>query len=268
MRPLALLILTLSCAASGEQVPSHFKARCERYLVDHGWVNSPARAQVKDIDGTVQRIDDTISVYLNGFNSPIRYARTERNVTDMIRVDQDFPASFFELENFKDKKVLDLACGEGRAVEQLLRAGVDVVGLDVYLTPYMLSKPYFIKASAHQTGLPAESFDIIYTTQGPFTYLEHNRELMTALMTEAGRLLKVGGVLRISSVTGYGDPEQQTRLKQRGADPAVDLKDTIYTNLPKGLRIKSFPDRWWFVDANPEQSGHAARYWLEIEKFE
>jgi SAM-dependent methyltransferase len=241
-------------------MPGKFRSFCERILIDRGWLKAETRAQIHPVSGRTMRIDNVVVVDLDGSNSPTRFARTRRSVTDIVQIDHDFPYEFFALENLKGKKVLDLACGEGRAVEQLLRAGVDVVGLDIHLTPYMLSKPYFIKASAHETGLPSESFDVIYSVQGPFTYLVNQQDMMEALMKEAHRLLKKGGVLRLSSVIGYGD------YKDHGARPEIDLRDTVYTNLPKGMRIKSYPDRWWFITNDPGEGGHQARYWLELER--
>ena len=264
MKTTALLILaigTISAPAKTIDVPPSLISFCQRLLMNSGWVKSPIRAQIQPLDAHVEDRGDILAVTLDGGKNPIRYARTQRNVTDMVRVDHDFPRRFFTLENFAGKKVLDLACGEGRAVEQLLRYGVDIVGLDIHLTPYMLSKPYFIKASAHKTGLPSKSFDIIYSTQGPFTYLDHQPETMSALMKEAQRILKVGGVLRLSSVSGYDE-----NYMKYGARPEIDLRNTIYTDLPPGMRLKSWPDRDWFIFANPDEGGHMARYWLELEK--
>lgn len=254
MKRIALLLLLLNFQGA------HAAGFCERMLVDGGWIKPPTRARINLVDGQVQRRDNIVSVELKGTGNPIRYARTARNVGDLVHTDPHFPRSFFTLENFKDKKVLDLACGEGRAVEQLLRLGVDIVGLDIHLTPYMMTKPYFIKASAHQTGLPPESFDIIYSAQGPFIYLDHQPEMMEALIKEAYRLLKKGGLLRISPVKNDGD------YRKTGARPEIDLKDTVYMNLPAGMRIKSWPDHWWFLENDPGEGGHQARYWLELEK--
>jgi SAM-dependent methyltransferase len=258
-----LAILTMPVHANTPNLPPRLTSFCERVLVDGGWLKPQVRAQIQPLDAQIENMGKVLAVTLDGGDSPIRYARTKRNVTDMVRVDQDFPRHFFTLENFAGKKVLDLACGEGRAVEQLLRYGVDVVGLDIHLTPYMLSKPYFIRASAHKTGLPSNSFDIIFSTQGPFTYLEHQPNMMAALMKEAQRILKVGGVLRLSSVTGYNEEN-----KKYGGRPEIDLRNTIYTNLPPGMRLKSWPDQEWFLWASPDEGGHMARYWLELEKIE
>lgn len=258
---LLLAIVAIPAYAKNPPLPPKLISFCERVLVNAGWVRPHVRAQIQPLDGQVVDMGKILAVTLNSGSNPVRYARTQRNVTDMVRVDQDFPRHFFSLENFAGKKVLDLACGEGRAVEQLLRLGVDIVGLDIHLTPYMLSKPYFIRASAHKTGLPSNSFDIIYSTQGPFTYLDHQPEMMAAMMKEAQRILKVGGVLRLSSVTGYN-----IENKKYGARPEIDLRDTIYTNLPPGMRLKSWPDQEWFLMASPDEGGHMARYWLELEK--
>ncbi len=249
-------------------VPSKFSALCQRILTDRGWIHPRTRAQIHAIEGRVNPMQNAhsgsvrlVGVALGGDDKFTAYARTNRSIMELIRYDMHFPGRFFSSENFFGKKVLDLACGNGTAVEQLRREGVDIIGLDIHLTPYMLTKPYYVQASAFQTGLPSETFDIIYSAQGPFTYLEDDRAKLEALMLEAKRILKPGGVLRLSPVLSSGD------FLEHGARPDIDLAGTIYTDLPEGLRLKSWPDRDWFFLSYSRNENKGARYWLEIEKI-
>lgn len=256
-----LILSTAGIVAEGEVV--HLRQSCERLLIDRGWINKPTEAQIMPLDGSTVRVSsDSVEVSL-GDEAPVSFLRTNRNILDLTTIDAHFPKSFLNPKNLRGKKVLDLACGEGRAVEDLRRAGVNAFGLDVYLSPYMKTKPYFIRASAHHTGLPDGRFDVIYSSQGPFTYLSEQNEIVTLMLNEAHRLLKTGGVLRISPIH-----VETTDLKKFGGRPEIDLKGTAFENLPPGLRLKSWPDQLWFIAHDPNQSSLSAHYWLEIERID
>ncbi|MCK9920540.1 class I SAM-dependent methyltransferase [Frankia sp. AgPm24] len=98
------------------------------------------------------------------------------------------------------KRALDLGCGEGRVSRHLLRAGVDVVGLDI--SPYLVRKaldgdPPLRTILADGTDLPFRSgvFDLVVASMS----LQDITDAPKAI-GEASRVLEPGGVLCLSVV--------------------------------------------------------------------
>jgi SAM-dependent methyltransferase len=117
-----------------------------------------------------------------------------------------FPASFYRridaIARIKDSRSLDLATGPGTIALELAALGSSVVGIDIsaelIATAKRLSKGRnledktdFRVASAENTGLDANSFDIV--TAGQCWHWFDS----AAAMAEARRVLRPGGVLVI-----------------------------------------------------------------------
>ena len=93
----------------------------------------------------------------------------------------------------KDAKILDLACGAGSVTRRAAVLGLtDVTGLDISEDAIATLKAEFpdvtgIVASADETGLPRDSFDVVASQFG-FEYADAPKAA-----AEAARLLKTGG---------------------------------------------------------------------------
>ncbi len=259
---LILLEAGLGTSLWASDIPAQgFAGFCERVLINSGLLRPAVHAKLHTSGELAHAEKSIIKVQLAPSEEPTIYARTNRSLRDLLEFDPTYPSEFMRPDGLLGKKILDLACGDGRMVEQLRRLGVDIVGLDIYLTPYQMSRSYFVRASGHDTGLPAQSFDIVFSSLGPFFYMNKHPEFIQQLYREVHRILKPGGVLRISGINLDKD------FAATGTNPEVDLAGTAYWPLPPGLRIKNFPKRYWFTEFSPGE-GHLARYWLEIERVD
>lgn len=273
----AMLVLSASLSASDKLAPSRTQAACEKLLIWSGLWHPQTRATIHREGPELVDSNYRIRVHHDDVPETVTFNRTDRGFSS-LREEAYYPGRFLKLDYFKNKRVLDLACGDGKFVEELRRAGVDAVGLDVFLGRYQKSKPYFVQASADDTGLPAGSADLIVSTQGPISYLyDSNPEVVRKILLEARRVLRKGGTLLISSIDIHIDEPKSywpEDLAAANIDPKYLLRNTLFANLPEGLKIKSAPDRDWifywntyadedFYRATP---GVQTRYWLELER--
>lgn len=259
----AFLLLALyygfyASAGSGSPQKGRFLSACERALVNWGYIHPVDKAQFQSHSADYRIIGDQIEVRTADQEVATPFTRTARGLSD-LRFENWYPKSFTDISKLKGLKVLDLACGDGQFVEDLNFAGVDAIGLDIHLTKYQRSKPYFVQSSAEMTGLPDGAFDIVYVTQGPLTYRFEEKEFTQKLLREIHRVLKKGGVLRASPFAFH---RQEFSLKPRSFDQI--FQGTGLETLPRGLRVKAFPETSWF--ATPIED--APVYWLEIERFD
>jgi len=119
---------------------------------------------------------------------------------------------FYLLGDIRGKSVLDLGCGTGEVVVPLARRGADVVGIDI--SPELIAladervrqagvSATLRVASAYETGLPDESFDVVCCIS-----VLHHLEL-PVVREEIRRLLRKGGVfilkepIRLSRTMGF-----------------------------------------------------------------
>jgi len=95
--------------------------------------------------------------------------------------------------DLKGKEVLDGMCASGIETGFLLSRGALVTGLDISGNNIALYKSKWSctshVASIHQTGLPNETFDVVYIFGG----LHHVIPLLNETMHEIHRILKPGG---------------------------------------------------------------------------
>jgi ubiquinone/menaquinone biosynthesis C-methylase UbiE len=130
-----------------------------------------------------------------------------RHSEDYAEYRPGFPASFYQrigaITRIGESRSLDLATGPGTIALELAALGSSVVGIDIsaeqVATAKRISKErkledkvHFRVASAEDTGLDANSFDLVTAGQ-----CWHWFESVAA-MAEAQRVLRPGGVLAIA----------------------------------------------------------------------
>jgi ubiquinone/menaquinone biosynthesis C-methylase UbiE len=162
---------------------------------------------------------NAITVNRPGNKYPVTYNRTNRGL-DLLTY--FYPRAKFDPANMRGKKVLDVAMGGGRFVRELRSAGVEAYGLDIALSSLQMADVYvgkrtlgknglllspdlgrghFIQADATHTGLASNQFDVIFSTYSMFEYNlgpSGNSAFLKNVLTELCRIIKVGGVIRIS----------------------------------------------------------------------
>ena len=151
----------------------------------------------RDTDGDVYKIK--ISHEINGIKFQHTIAVTNHG-------EKGVPEGM--LEGLSGKKVADIGAGSGPTdsgkghglVEYLRGLGIEAYGIDLILTEEQKKLPYFIVANAIDTKLPSASYDFVLSSFSVFYYYAHYEDLplLKIAFSEAIRLLKVGGELRIS----------------------------------------------------------------------
>lgn len=238
-------------------VPSRLVGLCERALYGSGVVKPRVRAMLHEPRTSEFRRLEQRAYYAFTYD------------LTALRELAYYPDQYLSIHFFRNKRVLDLNCGYGYLVEELRRAGVDAIGLDVQLTRYQLSKPYFMQASAADTGLPERSADIVISSLGsPSLFFSSDPEFVRQILLEVHRVLRKGGVFLISSI----DVPLDNPFQLVNADPNILLRDTVFGRLPSGLRIKNAPELMWLrTYRDPEQDAgrpRRANYWLELERID
>jgi ubiquinone/menaquinone biosynthesis C-methylase UbiE len=107
--------------------------------------------------------------------------------------------------DLKDKKVLDIASGEGYGSEILSRYAQNVIGVDISLeaveyakAKYINENLKFIQGDATKIPLEDNSVDVVVS----FETIEHH-DKHTEMISEITRVLKAQGILIISSPDKY-----------------------------------------------------------------
>lgn len=229
--------------ASKPLAPSRTRALCEKLLIYSG-ILKPATAAMLHAETPphVHERNYIVHVLSPRTGRWTTFRRTDRDFFE-LREFALYPHQYLYPSAYRGQKVLDLGCGDGGLVMELRRAGVEAMGLDVFLNPYQLTKPYFIRAAAVQTGLEDSSIDVVFSTQGPLTYLTDEPEHQRAILKEIHRILRPGGRALISPI----DPE-------------------IVMRLPRGLLVKTRPSKLWLTVGAENQNFEKANYWLELIK--
>lgn len=267
---------------------SAIRSLCEKALIAMKVYHPRRRALSVPTKSQSNRKGHLVIVDHPDSNSPVIFKYTNRHWSDLFEQGL-YSNQELNLKSLKNKSVVDLACGEGQVVEDLIRSGIDAVGVDLYLGPYQKSKPYYVQASIDNVSvLPSGAYDVVLSTQGPITYQTKDRAFLLKVFAEARRLLKPGGRFLVSPISIYDlvewpkelSPNQSLpeweaelnsrvsalhdRLVQKGAQPLEDLKHTQLLPLPPGWRIRSVPQGAWFL-SELKGEGQEAKYWIEFE---
>jgi ubiquinone/menaquinone biosynthesis C-methylase UbiE len=162
-----------------------------------------------------------------------------------------YPGQMLDPESLAGKKILDAGTGGGGFVKGLLQmqheTGLkfDVQGIDLSLSADLArDSEHFLKRDMSSTGFADDSFDVIFSTWSFFSYeSQSNPEAAEKILHEFERILKPGGVIRISPVK-----------------PKVI--EELVAKVP-GLRFKA--SGWGRVQPDPNTLLTIGR-WVEIEK--
>lgn len=125
------------------------------------------------------------------------YQRTDRGFRDgngFAPLRQIIGDDLVNARFLRGKRVLDAGCGDGRFVRALRELGADAVGLDLELTPEQEREPkIFFKGDMLHSGLPDQSFDLIFSSYSLFYYEPLNFDLLHGVLRAFERLLVAGG---------------------------------------------------------------------------
>lgn len=146
-------------------------------------------------------------------------------------------------------RLLDLACGEGRHLRELRRAGIDAVGLDLSLALLRLARrselPPFLLVRADMRGLPFgdRSFDAVTSFFTSFGYFAAGEEDLQ-VAREIRRVLEPGGrflldYLNASRVRAGLVPEETLELDGGSVHVTRSIEDDAVV---KRIRIASGQD--------------------------
>ncbi|MEM9459255.1 MAG: class I SAM-dependent methyltransferase [Myxococcota bacterium] len=146
-------------------------------------------------------------------------------------------------------RVLEVACGTGRAGVQLLRALPDASYVGVDLSPYYLEvarerlagdgRVRFVAANAESLPLPDASFDAVLCV---FLFHELPRNARRRVFGEMRRVLRPGGCLVVEDSVQSSDDEQLGFFLERFPQDAHEpfYRDYLGDDLAEGLRGAGF----------------------------
>lgn len=110
---------------------------------------------------------------------------------------KEFSPEFVDREALKGRKVLDVGCGGGEFVLDLLDAHIDAVGLDQVLSPGQRKSAAFVEAQAERMPFADDSFDVVYTTNA--VLLHGNPEQQRQSVQEIVRVTRSGGAVYLDA---------------------------------------------------------------------
>ncbi|HUV04836.1 MAG TPA: class I SAM-dependent methyltransferase [Armatimonadota bacterium] len=179
-----------------------------------------------------------------------------------------------KLEIQPGARILDLCCGQGRHLIELVRRGYDGVGLD--LSPYMLEKcrqaaaaeniePCLVRADMRDINFTAD-FDAVINMWSSFGYLESEEEDQKVL-DGVSRALKPGGrflvdlINRDSLVRNY--TERRWQENSRGD---IILTDSQFDSVAGRDNAREITIR---ADGRRSESDHSMRIYTyrELEQM-
>ena len=111
------------------------------------------------------------------------------------------------LRGVRGGKILDVGCGTGRLIRQLLDRGAEIVGLDI--SPEMLKiarkkfkKTTFIEGNIENMPFPDDNFNIVIAS----FVIVHLKDLRKAF-DEVYRVLKPGGIFIVTNINQRKSPK-------------------------------------------------------------
>lgn len=158
-----------------------------------------------------------IKVSVKRGTSEVSYHRTNRNSKDLFNLPHSEFRPFFR--NFNDftelmlatpsaSRILDIGCGGGALVQDLIQAGLPTRGIDIHLEDQPISKLLTL-GDAFSLPYPKKHFDCLISSWSVFKYEPVQK--MQALLAECFSVLRPGGRLLI---TPLYDPKKVNALHQ------------------------------------------------------
>jgi SAM-dependent methyltransferase len=154
---------------------------------------------------------------------------------DLFPFDADL-SLYLELAQQQGRRVLEVACGSGRVLVPLARAGYDVVGIDI--SPHMLelagrklptaTTAELIQADMRRFRLARRDFDLAILAVKSFAYLTETQEQLDCLGS-IEQHLRPGGLFAIDLL--HARPEWL-------AAPRGSLRDDLLEHVPgQGITV-------------------------------
>ena len=115
--------------------------------------------------------------------------------------ERDWPLSWSDYSDCKDKRVLDTCCGGGARVQALRNRGIDAHGVDI--CSWGSDVPPFLHYGRDER-LPFVdgAFDRVESRIGALLWEQANRQTCREALAEMVRVTSEGGLIRIASVRG------------------------------------------------------------------
>jgi SAM-dependent methyltransferase len=175
---------------------------------------------------------------------------------DVFAFDGDLPL-YLELARAQGPRVLEVACGSGRVLVPLVRAGCDVVGLDA--SPHMLAlarakleaapggsgRGRFVQGDMRDFDLETLDFDLAISAVKSLAYLTERDDQLRCLRTIAAHL-RPGGVLAIdflhprpdwvAAEVGSMRDDLLQRVPERGFTLSR-VESVVSTDLTRQIRV-------------------------------
>lgn len=150
----------------------------------------------------------------------------------------------FTIPFIRNKRILDIACGEGYGTNLMSKYALSVVGVDIdEKTINHATKKYkrdnigFKVGAAHKIPLNDRSVDVVVS----FETLEHH-DKHDEMLSEFRRILTPNGILIISS------PEKRKYTDERNYHNPFHIKELYYEEL-KTLLCKYFKYNYYFMQS-------------------
>lgn len=203
--------------------------------------------------------------YVNAFNRQNYFDQYSTELGDeRTKKEVDFIERAATLS--KEHKILDVACGHGRHVNEIARRGYNAYGVDIAPRAIEIAEKAAknLGVTAHfQVGdmkkLPYEnsSFERVYNVFTSFGYFESTEEEQ-AMLNEISRVIKSGGIFLIDVLSLESEQQKFSQLGK------PDNEDNELLIIPTKTQILSGEERkttQWF---NPKTHMlHTLRTWVE-----
>jgi SAM-dependent methyltransferase len=204
-----------------------------------------------DVLGSI-RVSRTVTIGEETFDHAVSYDRTNRTLREVLPayvlplaptyyVDRDFGKhceygcipmiDFMDFARWqeearaylKGKRVLDVATGDGQFVRDIRKLGADADGVDLHLKPSQKKQKFFLERDMLDTKYPDSTFDLVFSTAGPFHYFSYHgsspelfNETLGKGLAEMVRVTKPDGMILLfptdRDITYGSDPSNYYKI--------------------------------------------------------